>query len=1393
MFRLSCVHPSDVDAQSSCYCRGADSPANSAMQVDEDLPTKSGKRTNSASRLPPATAERPRKRAKLDSPLRADPLGAWLTEIRTGDNTKGKIKRLWSLQALAMWMELHPQKAAALMSDALLNEVAHVAKDSDEDVVNWATITLASAANALRKNGIQATQWKGWEEIWTLVAKRVLLPHLSRTSACLANTLLEAGLINPQTHVADFSAMLLGLSSQAISRPSEAICELVTRSLDIVDSNRASVDPSSFNSTLALLQGLWIPNSSTLGSSNVTNELASGCPPPAMLYLFKSVCRLERCPQLIEADVFLEPTPIISHMRENIAHKKMLRFMLFADLNAHSSTRRIARGATSSAALIDLLDLPLEPEAPSTRIYHSLLAALKGTQETICGTGLHTGTASPVEVLQGKGLRQCANLAVLSILFNCLLRYNGYHPSDDLLNAAVNLLNIIVSETSKRNRSLSERAVAIAALAPLSAQPDRRREIPIISTPTKRSAVRHAQLAGPLSRGSNDHQLQTFFKCGLTFNEDDTALAAPVNALKAVIKLLSDEAEPAPEPQEQVDAMDADFEEVKIVSEAAHSARADEVLPGSVKHHIALGTFKVLATIHAFGHKNNPSLSTQKGPVQLLMEKDANFASAMLLLPCIVEVDASGFLPISDEELTEILAIVGEEIMPQYQYSHDPAAHNLALDVIHCVLRRNKFAQESAELRDMCRWLMTHVSKSKSFFSWSSTNRIALLLSEFLTIEEMTEIWEPDGECISPNHPISIVQALCRAPDFRIRFRTATLIGAIFNDTVIDDPVVETNLWAQIQDLVPADHTLRERTLTRLLLYGNIAVLSSSQRSPSLGTLMETSIRDQSYDAHVKCILTAVAAQLGFNSSQEIFATFAAPFLFSLHNLGLDPLNIPWSVFGYESQRQWASENLPTMGMMVLELRDEPRSHFGVLCKRARVPITVAYEMCRPIVVAFELGDLADDAFNKNEKVSSEDLWMGMLDAGGKCEQIDVRTPELVQKVVECKDQIAAWLMNMTWFPAQVLDDEVLLQIASVDKSYVDSLRKLTTGAADLCDNSPTHEPARPFLSSRALISALRSLDEHTGGIFDEVNAYHILNHTLDFIATSRLVNDQIRALRSVSLYLAMSYNTVNASPPLLALLIRRFTAFLKQTDLIPISANLLNWCWSTAKFRASSLPEWIPTLTDAALSAATLRMTALLDSTLSRRASQFRHWLKALLNRALSNSSSQKSAINCLIFWPDAISEEVTNHLDALSIVEFTAALSTLPSLPVSTATLRRIAAKLKAAPRDTIRAFADDCLWLLKLQSGNPLRPREEEVEFSRLLAQLLTVCGGSFRMPSAPACTRLSAVTSAALRPMFDGDSCDDDEGTSLVPTIIASVIASLVIWERARSGICKTLLA
>lgn len=1291
----------------------------------------------------------------------------------------------------------------------LLNQLAEATYDLHEQVASWATVTLASAARALasapRAADVQALAATVWEQVWPATAQRIAIPSLSRPSAALANALLSEGLVNSQSVPQIMTKIIMGLSSQAIAQPSESICELLFRALEILRMNRTGTNPAIGKSALGLVHRIWIP--AFVYAQPLTShdyELAAvQCSAVDFLPVLKALSgfSISQDPPLIVPRIVTARTATTKHLINKASTSRALKYMLFADVGDTRLRAKSGDTSTSSRRQPSADLNPLEEGHPASTLLLSLTNVLRV---------LHA-RMSTVEVDDKRGesrnkprlgaaafsaleLKRTANAAVLGLLFSGATRQQGFRVQPDLAQMALDILEMTVVQASARRHVVTEKADILSGLMTLCIPDDLPAPCPMVSFPIARSLVVPGVLdtaRNQQKRVSDTSLFKATFSAALDIPDVAPSLSALLHSLHELINSSISEAQlgdslnaPAGHP----DMDDLDFDEFGserpvVGSNAQGHVLLDKILYGSVWYAFVTRLFGSVCMLDAL--KSSAGLASRKNttsPALLLLKQPLDLSHVVILLPAANAADTHDLIHLNHDALAAFTDLVANQILSNYVYSRSPLAHQLALCLIRLGIRHMDFALQSRDLQLLTDWFLTKAHK-RALSSWWVINDFADLLNDFLGQNELYDFWEPDNQCISKNDPAFVLMELMRHWDFRIRLHASTLMGVLFDQAAnpTSDTEYEGGTFNAAMAKTSVNATLYERTLTSFAFFANSAIAAPMARVGAIASFLTVPYRMNGYGPYIKHFLVAIAYRLGFKDARDLFRAFNLYIVDELQSAGFEMISLEWELLGYHSAQEGIRDNMGMMGVAILmtsEEMGEPAYMLGQLCELADVPMDEYFDQTRPLLFTVVLGDWVFEA--SIGKQSKQAAWTQAVEFLRRAEMSFRPTQKKTETLIcEVKDQIVAWLLRLTVIEqSAAMDDtdEVALTVARAGPGVAEFLKPFVEPYDDLPDTHPVPPPSRPQMSLSCLIDALLLMDSQVeGGIFTRSCCYHVINHLFTAIVDAKLTDRRVQLARVIPIFLGLYHTTLAETSLIFDTLLRRAALLLSDASLVPIIFPVTMNLWeivaehSDESCRIFRPETWLLSIVDAGFIVdGALKKTSRLMW--SRAADYLTSLVAACCTKAPIVSDT---ALQVLFFWPDALAQAVLEQMQPkVPLSKYVRSMHTFPKLALNVQSLRHILDIIRDGHESAIQRFNTRGLWLLKRQLPQlRLGNARDLAQWGHFFTQILLVCGGYFVSPHADVWARLS---SDRLQGNRLNCSAESGSGTTNLQSIMSPVL-------------------
>ena len=492
--------------------------------------------------------------------------------------------------------------------------------------------------------------------------------------------------------------------------------------------------------------------------------------------------------------------------------------------------------------------------------------------------------------------------------------------------------------------------------------------------------------------------------------------------------------------------------------------------------------------------------------------------------------------------------------------------------------------------------------------------------------------------------------------------------------------------------------------LTRLLGLGNILVVSASVRRGAYWHMLETCIPSSSYSysSHIETILVDVSRRLGMSSLSTLFAAYASQLAFSLRQLDADFLRFPPHLLGYRDRKQCAEEtfraftpcNILTQGEKVFEAH----------CKLLQKNVADGARECFGDIMGLQLAtclhqhsDLPNDF---------EQLLAGLFSF------IPTFTPPFRDNL----DSIAATILRSLGDHDYGTGTESIITILQAfDSNMAPTFRALVKYRKH--DTLRTHSPNRPAFPTLIVLKSLRWLSRRWGG-FSIHTTYHVMHQLFHDLNSTPLVNEQLRLINALSLWIA--YRQEDFIQPTIAdSLIRGCTFLLSQSDLAHAAQSILEWAFTKypapKTWQESRLPNMVVRIRCIAQdfsSEANYPSISSLGEELVK-------WMDIQMMAFARKSAYRRLVLRVLPTWPQQPSIALTKLYDEISVYDLTSILEDHRITSNKFRLVRRLqeSALLQGQEEED---FAATYFWRLKECIPSPDQLQEGDVDaFASLLS--------------------------------------------------------------------------
>lgn len=351
--------------------------------------------------------------------------------------------------------------------------------------------------------------------------------------------------------------------------------------------------------------------------------------------------------------------------------------------------------------------------------------------------------------------------------------------------------------------------------------------------------------------------------------------------------------------------------------------------------------------------------------------------------------------------------------------------------------------------------------------------------------------------------------------------------------------------------------------LTRTLCLGNIMIANSHVRRGPYWHLVEAAFHSPLYSQHIQVVLHGVSRRLGLSRPNELFEAYASQIALSIRQNFLDILRLPPNLLGYPNRRDCAEAafRLFTPANLMEGGGDQEAVTHGQRlfvnhCSATQRTTADGLRTCIGDLIGLQLVSLVDITH------VSDSTFGTRLEELFRSKGIDLQP---LGGFMQCVRQNAA---SITASVIRSLGD----QDFSGDGAIVEGLRAhglreaartfMSLNKHRRLDDFRFHPPNLPRFGTSTILQSLQwctsvAVSEHVTAI-----SYHVLHQIFAELHSTPFVNEQLRLLNGISLFVAV-LNERFKDPTLLHTFIQKSCSLLAQADLTRAAQSYLEWGFS--------------------------------------------------------------------------------------------------------------------------------------------------------------------------------------------------------------------------------------
>ncbi|KZT10138.1 uncharacterized protein LAESUDRAFT_748044 [Laetiporus sulphureus 93-53] len=1274
------------------------------------------------------------KRLKAENPVQS-----LLALIRAQSTSNARVYHLQSLLFIIdrHWHIFHDGLQRDIL-EAMLQLVAH----DDAVVQSWVFLCFAGIANAVRTTPHQSSPTEIWDSVWTHAMRRTNVSVVCRAACHAAAVLLlnADNLLTSQQVLAEIESVAKDLEVQGPTLPYDSVCSFLVLCL-----RAANQDIRMFRMQMEDKILTWLINNWQVARVKRTRMLPYNA--GDLLMLLESICGLSSRCDLV-CGTSLPECSIVNTMRDYHDVAVIREFFLHAHIPPLSGQvgqfSNLSRPLASSAVEAALASATnnveqdlIQPRNRERRISAFFVKSLELLFSSWEGSGESSGN------MFSENVRSCLDFTVTAMLFEATLNANGIQPHRRVIQAACRLTGVIAPSIHDRRWSSDERKLILEGLQPLVLARETSRDVAaweILLLPNEGSGIRMQRLRKlrpkvPLTAQSATGRLDLQ---RLIFQHADAQDMSEC-ILKALRKTLHSLL-PVPISEDRsshtID-IDDGFAPVRTSQTATPQGRRNLHLDQGGIELCVTG----LAVIPALQCASDEP--TRDGDLTQLVLDLADEAF-FLVAPVFLNHVRQRTLSISSTVMGEWLEKLGSLLTP-YEYSRSEKLQLLALEFLESTMHlwlqpRLASSEVGWRIGELWRWF--HDTLSEGYIgSWKIRDRLVQFLNIYLMRDPGQVGWKTctddgEGESQSQNavfdrrkseeqqknkpsiSPIAILSTRSADDDIRVRFRAAVANARLFSiaHEVGQDAFQLYNAVKEHLSNIIEDY---EHIVSRLLCLGNIMIVNSAVRHGPYWHLLETCLWTPAYTKHIHAILAGVAERLGLLRLSDLFEAYASQIAFSVRQAGNDLLQFPPEVLGYQDRRQcvaagfrsFTPANLLAEDLHSSKDRVDGYQLFVGHCKFLQKSVADGIRECFADIVGIQIVFWMDchPGYVQNASHELEESLMEKTRMLGKGDEFGHHLRRNIDSVVSA-------ILGTLKDQGHSLDGPIVggLKCTQCDEVAIQTFLHLSC-YRDL-HSLQLHPPKAPCFSTQTVLESLKWLSVRVPEASTAAITYHILHRTYAELQRCPLVNEQIRLLNGICIWIAIHADHFQ-DHTLLRTLGNMATAIIVQPDLARAAQSLLQWtlnAYDRNPERDTRIPDMLIRTSYAAIEY--LQDTGeLLTESIGR---DLLSWSENEALTLCNNVVLKQQVIQALAAWPRDLPPDLQALRDELTSQEISSILSGDRLSSNKFRLVRRLRdVALQTHNRDE-RQFQFD-FWHLKEYLPNPAQVLDDDIDaFAELL---------------------------------------------------------------------------
>jgi ataxia telangiectasia mutated family protein len=430
--------------------------------------------------------------------------------------------------------------------------------------------------------------------------------------------------------------------------------------------------------------------------------------------------------------------------------------------------------------------------------------------------------------------------------------------------------------------------------------------------------------------------------------------------------------------------------------------------------------------------------------------------------------------------------------------------------------------------------------------------------------------------------------------------------------------------------------------LTRMLSLGNIMVVSSAVRRGPYWHLLETCLHSPHYSRHIESILRGVSERMGLTRFSVLFTSYASQLAYSIRKVESDIFRFPPHLLGYRDRKECAE--LTFRAFTPTNIWNGGERLFEGHCKVLQKSVDSGLQECFGDILGYQIVAWVDE----HELPSSE------------MEEF------LKSKTFQGQEFEASLDRNVDGIIASILrtlgdqdfsdNGPIIAALYTSDRTGQSAQIFQALVKHRQIEDFDSHQPNLPVFPAETILRALSWLPSRLPNTSTKATTYHVLHQLFADVEESPMVNEQLRLVNAISLWVASRNEEFN-DPTLLHTIIHGATSLLAQSDLARSSQSILEWAFDryrAEKTKDSRFPDNIIRIACLAHDYA----CNTLDPTMARMGNDLSQWIDNEAHKISKVIELKSQALRALPAWPHEPSAHLTKLYESVTAESLSAVL---------------------------------------------------------------------------------------------------------------------------------------